>query len=161
MLPTLANVVLRPQQPVFSFFHQAGYSQRKEDIRSLNESISKLQEQVKRAETFVSGLQGARPVLQPFLICVFDAIAGTACCLENMCLSLVQLLQLPDCPANIVQDASRYRFWLPHIFCVVCHNPVAACWTRTCFTARGQPPTKNPPAKWSSLCDYFNTESTI
>lgn len=26
-----------------------------------------------------------------------------------MCLSLVQLLQLPDCPTNIVQDASRYR----------------------------------------------------
>ena len=47
-------------------FHQAGYSQRKEDIRSLNDSISKLQEQVKRAENFVSGLQGARPVLQSF-----------------------------------------------------------------------------------------------
>jgi hypothetical protein len=46
----------------------------------------------------------------PSPTCVFDAIAGTACCLENMCLSLVQLLQLPDCPANIVQDASRYRF---------------------------------------------------
>jgi hypothetical protein len=66
MLPTLANVFRRPQQPVFSFFHQAGYSQRKEDIRSLNDSISKLQEQVKRAENFVSGLQGARPVLQSF-----------------------------------------------------------------------------------------------
>ena len=41
---------------------------------------------------------------------LFDDMSGSACCLENMCLSLVQLLQLPDCPANIVQDASRYRY---------------------------------------------------
>jgi hypothetical protein len=37
---------------------QAGYRQRKDDVLSLNESVAKLQQELKRAENFVSGLQG-------------------------------------------------------------------------------------------------------
>jgi predicted ester cyclase len=105
--------------------HQAGYRQRKDDLHTLNESYAQLQQQLKRAENFVSGLQGAVIIsLQstPYCPICFDAIAGTALCLENMCLSLVQLLQLPDCPTNIVQDASRYRFLCHRLFERFCHS---------------------------------------
>jgi hypothetical protein len=48
---------------IFSFptqhFHQAGYRQRKDDLLALNDSVAQLQQQLKRAENFVSGLQGA------------------------------------------------------------------------------------------------------
>jgi hypothetical protein len=38
--------------------YQAAYRQRKDDLQTVNDTITNLQQQLKRAENFVSGLQG-------------------------------------------------------------------------------------------------------